>query len=258
MPHFNDGARRASTSATARSGTRPAGFSRPSSPIPARLLSTVFDEEGVHYLLDLFVPLLLLVAAAPVVLRRCGSRAGAQPAVGDAHAELDPLPLHGRCDPAADRRHRARRSEADEVAPRAARAARHDAGRRDGRGELRARRGAGVERAPRRAGVPGVRVTCGDPRPDHGPCAPADPGRRGGQRDELARLTPVRPPALPQLPVHPGRAVGGGRRDSARLRGPLGAARDREALVRLRRNPNWRLVFSDDGVLVFKRTTSSR
>ena len=31
-----------------------------------------------------------------------------------------------------------------------------------------------------------------------------------------------------------------------------------EALSRLRRNPSWRLVFSDDGVLVFKRTTSSR
>ena len=31
-----------------------------------------------------------------------------------------------------------------------------------------------------------------------------------------------------------------------------------EALARLRRNPSWRLVFSDDGVLVFRRTTRSR
>jgi uncharacterized membrane protein len=31
-----------------------------------------------------------------------------------------------------------------------------------------------------------------------------------------------------------------------------------EALSRLRRDPSWRLVFSDDGVLVFKRSTSSR
>jgi hypothetical protein len=30
------------------------------------------------------------------------------------------------------------------------------------------------------------------------------------------------------------------------------------ALARLRRNPSWRLVFSDDGVLVFRRTTRSK
>jgi uncharacterized membrane protein len=30
------------------------------------------------------------------------------------------------------------------------------------------------------------------------------------------------------------------------------------ALARLRRNPSWRLVFSDDGVLIFRRTTRSR
>jgi hypothetical protein len=35
---------------------------------PGKVLSTVFDREGVYYLLDLFVPLLLLAVAAPVVL----------------------------------------------------------------------------------------------------------------------------------------------------------------------------------------------
>jgi len=36
---------------------------------------------------------------------------------------------------------------------------------------------------------------------------------------------------------------------------PLGTARE---LARLRRNPQWRLVFSEDGVLVFRRATSRR
>ena len=62
--------------------------------------------------------------------------------------------------------------------------------------------------------------------------AEADPRPCGRQRDQLARRAPLRAAAHPQLSVHPGRAVGRGRRDGARLRRPARALADgRPALL---------------------------
>ena len=83
--------------------------------------------------------------------------------------------------------------------------------------------------------------------------AAADPGGRRGQRDELARRAPLCAAPRPQLPVHPGRDLGRRRRDPARLRRPVAPLPTAVSLARLRRNPDWRLVFERDGVLVFRR-----
>ncbi len=73
------------------------------------------------------------------------------------------------------------------------------------------------------------------------------------QRDELAGLPPLGAQAVPQLPL-PRRTRGGSRPTrpspaTPTARAPLATAR----LARLRRNPRWRLVFAEDGVLVFQR-----
>ena len=209
--------------------------------------------------LDLFVPLLLLALAAPVVLVAAVPELGlnllsATHTQSSIHhhytAGLIPPLIVATVLGAA----RVTRSRPDLRVPLAMTLV-----VRDGRRELRARRGAGLARASRRADVPGVRGARRDPRPDHGPCAPADPERRRGQRDELARLAPLR------------RAGGSSASRTSRTRSGWRPTRPSPATrtagirrrpprrsSRLRRNPSWRLVFSEDGVLVFKRKTSSR
>jgi hypothetical protein len=68
LPHFNRGATSSFYGRYGSLGHSPGTILETFFTHPGRVLSTVFDAQGVHYLLDLFVPLLLLVVAAPVVL----------------------------------------------------------------------------------------------------------------------------------------------------------------------------------------------
>ena len=223
---------------------------------PGRLVSTAFDSQGLHYLADLGFPLVFLFVGRTARARRGGPRARAEPALGGAHAELDPPPLHSRPHPASGG---GLGPGSREARPRGA-AARDPAGvsrcRGDPRRQLSPRRDPALAEPARRLLVPGPCLGRGGARPDHRSGAAAHSRRRRRQRDELARLTPLGPPQVPQLPGRPRRRVDRGRRDTARLCRPLGPGATAADLARLRRSPDWRLVFSEDGVLVFKRRTS--
>ena len=68
LPHFNEGASSSFYARYGDLGDSPGGILATIVTDPGKILSTVFDRDGVHYLLDLAVPLLLLALAAPVVL----------------------------------------------------------------------------------------------------------------------------------------------------------------------------------------------
>jgi len=68
LPHFNEGASSSFYARYGDLGHSPGGILRTAVTDPGKVLSTVFDGDGVHYLLDLFVPLLLLALAAPIAL----------------------------------------------------------------------------------------------------------------------------------------------------------------------------------------------
>ena len=168
----------------------------------------------------------------PALPDRAGRSAGApsEPPLGDADADVDPLPLHGRGDPAA----RSRRpcsaahgcatgwrvpAACDSRARGGARRATTSLGAIPVWRELPGRRDA--------AGARGV-VSAARPRWPRARCRLIPP-QRGRQRDELARRAPLGAAARPQLPVHRGCDVGRGRRDASRLRGPPRAASDGSA-----------------------------
>ena len=258
MPHFNEGASSSFYQRYGALGHSPGGILATVFTDPGKVLSTVFDGEGVHYLLDLFVPLLLLVVAAPVVLVAAIPELGLN-LLSATHTQSSiHHRLHGRSDPAADRRHRARRSEANEVTP-----------------DLR------VPLAMTLVVVMvGANYVLGAV-----PVWRALPGGQAYQAyaahvathdritDRALRLIPDG--AVVSATNSLGSHLSGRRRflSFPYIQDAQWVAADEtqpgyadrwdppataEALVRLRRNPNWRLVFSDDGVLVFKRTASSR
>jgi len=68
LPHFNQGASSSFYERYGELGRSPGGILRTILTDPPKVLSTAFDREGIHYLLELLVPLLLLVVAAPVAL----------------------------------------------------------------------------------------------------------------------------------------------------------------------------------------------
>jgi uncharacterized membrane protein len=68
LPHFNDGGSSGFYARYGELGHSPGGILKTIVTDPGRVLSTVFDREGIHYLLDLFVPLLLLVVVSPLAL----------------------------------------------------------------------------------------------------------------------------------------------------------------------------------------------
>ena len=116
--------------------------------------------------------------------------------------------------------------------------------------ELHPRRDPALALLPRRRAAAGLRRAGDRARPDRGSRAEADPGRGRRQRDQLARRAPLGAAAGAQLPVHPGRTLGRGRRDGARLRRPARALADRRpallaaaqprvaARLRARRDPD--------------------
>jgi uncharacterized membrane protein len=68
MPHFNEGASSSFYRRYGALGHSPGGILKTVVLHPVRVLQTVFDHAGTHYLLELFLPLLLLGLAAPLVL----------------------------------------------------------------------------------------------------------------------------------------------------------------------------------------------
>jgi uncharacterized membrane protein len=68
LPHFNAGASSSFYERYGALGDSPGEILGTVFTDPGRLAAEAFDHEGVHYLLDLLVPLLLLGAAAPLVL----------------------------------------------------------------------------------------------------------------------------------------------------------------------------------------------
>ena len=110
-------ARRRSRAATARSAARRSGSSRPRSPIPLRVSgrrSTATESRTCWSCCCRSLALPLAGAA-----RRADGAAGArrQPALVDADADVDPLPLHGGRDSRPRGRRRVRRGAAARAAP---------------------------------------------------------------------------------------------------------------------------------------------
>jgi uncharacterized membrane protein len=68
LPHFNDGGSSGFYARYGELGHSPGGILKTIVTDPGRVLSTVLDREGIHYLLELFVPLLLLVVVSPLAL----------------------------------------------------------------------------------------------------------------------------------------------------------------------------------------------
>ena len=68
LPHFNEGASSSFYGRYGSLGSSPGEILKTLILHPGRFIETAFDHEGAHYLLDLFVPLLLLALAAPLVL----------------------------------------------------------------------------------------------------------------------------------------------------------------------------------------------
>jgi uncharacterized membrane protein len=68
MPHFNAGASSRFYERYGTLGSSPGEIVETVFTDPGRLFTTAFDREGLHYLLDLFLPLALLFAAAPLAL----------------------------------------------------------------------------------------------------------------------------------------------------------------------------------------------
>ena len=68
MPHFNPNASARVEQRYGDLGDSPAEVLATVFTDPGKVLSTAFDSEGIHYLADLLLPLLLLFAAAPLVL----------------------------------------------------------------------------------------------------------------------------------------------------------------------------------------------
>ena len=68
MPHFNTGASSRFYERYGALGGSPREVVETIFTHPGRLFTTAFDHEGLHYLIDLFLPLALLFAAAPLAL----------------------------------------------------------------------------------------------------------------------------------------------------------------------------------------------
>ena len=236
IPHFNARAARASSRRYSAVGGSAGGIVNTALTDPWQIVQPAFTGRGLDYLLRLVLPLGLLFVSRPVAADRRAAGARAEPALGDDHADLDPLPLHGGGDPAADRGGGARRGPRSPGARPAAPGGDGGRGRRAGL-ELLPRRDPGLARLPRRREAAGARRRGDRARPHRRGRPAPDPGQRGRQRDELARRAPLRAAARAQLPV-PRRTRPGSRPTRrARLRRPARAAADRRPALLVAAQP---------------------
>lgn len=257
LPHFNDGAPSQFYARYDAVGGSPVGVLETLFTRPDQLLTTAFDWEGIRYLAELLLPLALLFAAAPLVL------VAAIPELG--------LNLLSATDTQTKIYHH---YTAGLIPPLVA-ASVLGAGRL-ARGDRR--RGVAL------AGLAVVVALAGNYRLGAFPLWRGLPGA-GSYQASAAHVSAHDRVAERAVRLVPDDAVVSatnslGSHLSARRRflsfpyvqdakwiaadetrpgyadrwDPLATAR---GLARLRRNPRWRLVFSEDGVLVFQRRTTS-
>jgi uncharacterized membrane protein len=258
MPHFDEGVSSGFYQRYGDLGDSPGAILTTMLTDPGKVLSTAFDGHGVHYLFDLFVPLLLLGVAAPVVLF------AALPELG--------LNLLSATDTQSSIHHH---YTAGLIPPLIVATVLGAAKLTRSRPDLR---------VPLATALVVVMVAANYVLG----AVPAWRGLPGGQTyqayaahvavhdritDHALRLIPDG--AVVSATNSLGSHLAGRRRflSFPYIRDAQWVAADEtqpgyadrwdpeataEALSRLRRNPEWRLVFSDDGVLVFKRTTRSR
>ena len=195
----------------------------------------VTRRARLSYLASLLLPLALLPLAAPARAARRTSRARTEPALEHGHPDLRQDALRGDGDPRAPRRDRLRRRAARRALAYVA--------------ALAALAGAVVLGPLGRVHDSSRRA-----RRRRAPWARARARRRARQRDEHARRAPVRPPADLQLPRAARGRLGGRRRAAADVPGQpapgAGAARSSPPCGA---DPQWRRVFAEDGILVFRR-----
>jgi uncharacterized membrane protein len=258
LPHFNRGATSSFYGRYGSLGHSPGTILETFFTHPGRVLSTVFDAQGVHYLLDLFVPLLLLVVAAPVVL------VAALPELG--------LNLLSATDTQSSIHHH---YTAGLIPPLIVATV---------LGAARLTRSRPDRRVPLAMALVAAMVVANVVLG----AVPLWRDLPGGQTyrayashveahdrvtDRALRLIPD--DAVVSATNSLGSHLSGRRRflSFPYIRDAQWIAADEtqpgyadrwdpeamaDSVARLRRNPSWRLVFSEDGVLVFKRTTSSR
>ena len=155
--------------------------------------------------------------AAPRAARGADRAPGAraQPPVGHAHADLDPLPLHGRRDSRPDGRGGARRgTPATSVRLGSATRGTRDRGL-DGDRRHPPRPTARVVPRPVRVRPRRARARRRAARRGRGARPPLDPAARRREREQHARRAPLGAPAGLQLPRAPGGGVDRGRPDAA-------------------------------------------
>ena len=210
--------------------------------------------RGIHYLADLLLPLLLLFAAR----RSCScrdSRARPQPALGDAHAgSIHHHYTAGLIPPLIA----ATVLGAARIAPwgaRRAEPARGNRRRRGARRELRARRDPALARSPRRRVLPGLRlhVSAHDRVAERALELIPDDAVVSATNSLGSHLSArARSSASPSSRTRSGSPPTRRSRATPTARARRGHDDRRPAPAK----PDWRLVFSEDGVLVFKRRTS--
>jgi hypothetical protein len=258
LPHFNEGASSGFYQRYGALGHSPGGILATIFTDPGKVLSTVFDREGIRYLVDLFVPLLLLVVVAPVAL------IAAVPELG--------LNLLSATDTQSSIHHH---YTGGLIPPLVVATV---------LGAARLTRSRPGLRVPLAMALVVAMVVANFVLG----AVPVWRGLPGGQSyrgyaSHVATHDRITDRALRMIPdgvvVSATNSLGShlsGRRrflSFPYIRDAQWIAADEtqpgyadrwdpeataEALARLRRNPSWRLVFSDDGVLIFRRTTRSR
>jgi uncharacterized membrane protein len=257
LPHYNEGASSSFYRRYGALGDSPGEILETVFTDPGRLVDVAFDSEGLHYLADLLLPLALLFAAAPLVLIAAIPELGLN-LLSATHTQSS---IHHHYTAA--------------LIPPLIAASVLGAGRL-ARGEQR--------RAIVLAGVAAAAALVANFRLGAIPLWRSLPGGSSYQA-HMSHVSTHDRIAERALTLIPDSAVVSatnslGSHLSARRRflsfpqvqdaewivadetqpgyadrwDPLATATD---LARLRRSPDWRLVFSDDGVLVFKRKSSS-
>ena len=96
IPHFNRAGTSSFFTRYSEVGSTPGGIVHTALTDPWKIVTTAFTGRGLGYLARLLLPLGGPRAARAADAAGGPARAGGEPALGRDHADLDPLPLHGR------------------------------------------------------------------------------------------------------------------------------------------------------------------